>query len=259
VIKRLINKIANYFFPKPFYGWMGNYTSWEEANSFCSGYDQESILEKVKEATWKVKMGEAVYERDSVVFDKIEYSYPLAAYLMWAISGKKEFGVIDFGGSLGSTYYQNSFFISKIEKVSWNIIEQKKFVEIGNELFEDDRLHFFYTVDDCLNASSTKIDTIIFSSVLQYLSSPYEVLDEILINDFKNIIIDITTVHEEESDRITIQHVPPSIYEASYPTWFFSERKLINYFEFKGFKLVGDWHLPYEINIGKHKGFFFTK
>lgn len=259
MIKRIIKKIVSLFKSNSFYGWSGNYNSWEEATSLCSGYDQLNILKKVKEATWKVKTGEAIYERDSVLFDKIEYSYPLAAFLMWANVNSDELSVIDFGGSLGSTYYQNKFFLDRYKKISWNIIEQEKFVKIGKELFEDEKLHFFYSIDECIRLSSIKSDTIIFSSVLQYLSNPYDFLVEMLKYDFKNIIIDITTIHEEDSDRITIQRVPPSIYEASYPAWFFSESKFIHFFELKGYKLVNDWNLPNQINMGKHKGFFFIK
>lgn len=259
MVKRIFKKAASYFNTAPIYGWSGNYRSWDEASSFCSGYDQESIFEKVKDATWKVKTGEAVYERDSVLFDQIEYSFPLAAFLLWTVSEGGPLDVIDFGGSLGSTYFQNRFFLNKIRTIGWNVIEQKKIVDIGKEKFEDDSLHFFYKVDECLEYSPRKIDTIIFSSVLQYLTSPYEVLDVILQNDFKHIIVDITTVHEENNDRITIQRVPPSIYAASYPTWFFSEQKFIRFFEAKGYRLVSDWDLPYQINIGKHKGYFFIK
>lgn len=259
MIKRIINKVASIIKSNSFYGWSGDYESWEEATSLCSGYDQSNILEKVKDATWKVKTGEAIYERDSVIFDKIEYSYPLAAFLMWSNIKLSKLSVIDFGGSLGSTFYQNKFFLDRYDEISWNIIEQEKFVKIGKEFFEDERLHFFYNIDECLHFSKTKIDTIIFSSVLQYLSAPYELLNDILKYDFKHILIDITTVHEQDFDRITIQRVPPSIYEASYPAWFFSDSKLINFFEKNGYKLISDWSMPYQINIGKHKGYFFTK
>lgn len=259
MIKRIINKINSLINPKPFYGWSGNYSTWEEASSLCSGYNQDTIFQKVKDATLKVKNNEAVYERDSVIFDKVEYSYPLSAFLMWSFFDKNNLDIIDFGGSLGSTYFQNRFFLQKIKNYNWNIIEQETFVQIGKEFFEDDNLRFYYSVDECLQSSVSKIDTILFSSVLQYLPSPYELLNDILSNDFKHIIIDITTIHDEDFDRITIQQVPPSIYEASYPTWFFSEKKFINYFESKGYKLISDWELSYSINIGKHKGYFFTK
>ena len=66
--------------------WTGNYTSWQEAKQHSSGYESSVILETVKNALLKVKNGEAVYERDSVLFDKIQYSFPLLSALMWISS-----------------------------------------------------------------------------------------------------------------------------------------------------------------------------
>ena len=62
----------------------GNYASWEDATAKCDGYDAEHILTRVLESTLKVKSGDAIFERDSVLFDEIEYSWPLLAGLMWA-------------------------------------------------------------------------------------------------------------------------------------------------------------------------------
>ena len=100
---------------------------------------------------------------------------------------------------------------------------------------------------------------ILLSSVLQYIEKPYELLEKIAKLNFKNIIFDITTINTELKDRITIQNVDSSIYEASYPSWFFNEKKLINFFIQNNYKLITDWQAPYHINIGNHKGYFFTK
>ncbi|MBN2143137.1 MAG: glycosyltransferase, partial [Candidatus Aureabacteria bacterium] len=100
---KMINKIFNlphhilhYIYIKlkkqilpPLYGWSGNYPSWEAALHDSKGYDSPDIFTKLKTASLKVKSGEAVYERDSVLFDKIEYSWPLLAGLMWIASQKE--------------------------------------------------------------------------------------------------------------------------------------------------------------------------
>jgi putative methyltransferase (TIGR04325 family) len=70
-----------------------------------TGYDSEIILEKTRDALLKVKNGEAAYERDSVLFDEIQYAWPLLTSLMWvAAQAKGILNVLDFGGSLGTTY-----------------------------------------------------------------------------------------------------------------------------------------------------------
>ena len=56
-----------------------------------------------------------VYERDSVLFDTIRYSWPLLSDLLRAASeDQNHLSVLDFGGSLGSSYYQNRVFLSHL-------------------------------------------------------------------------------------------------------------------------------------------------
>ena len=71
---------------KPRYGFLGNYKTWQEAQADSKGYDDKKILEKVKNSLLKVKNGEVVYERDSVIFDKIQYSWPVLSSLLWIAS-----------------------------------------------------------------------------------------------------------------------------------------------------------------------------
>ena len=88
--------------PRDAYGLSGDYHSWDEALASSAGYDSEIILEKTRAALLKVKNGEAAYERDSVLFDEIEYAWPLLAGLMWvAARCQGTLNVLDFGGSLG--------------------------------------------------------------------------------------------------------------------------------------------------------------
>src|SRR5688572_21124448 len=78
--------------------WSGDFKSWENASQKSEGYSSMEILAKVKKAVLKVKNGEAVYERDSVLFDKIEYSWPLLSSLMWvAAKNNNSLKVLDFG------------------------------------------------------------------------------------------------------------------------------------------------------------------
>ena len=99
------------------YEWFtGDYSSWEEALKFCDGYNKPNILEKVKNSLLKVKKGEAVYERDSVLFDHIEYSMPLLVSLLYMTTVyKNNLNILDFGGSLGSSYFQNRKFLEKLD------------------------------------------------------------------------------------------------------------------------------------------------
>jgi len=66
---------------KPQYGWFGDYSNWDELVTSADGYNAENILNKTKDALLQVKNGTAVYERDSVLFDKIVPPFPLLTCL----------------------------------------------------------------------------------------------------------------------------------------------------------------------------------
>ncbi|HEY4743507.1 MAG TPA: methyltransferase, TIGR04325 family [Desulfuromonadaceae bacterium] len=210
-------------------GFSGNYRTWREALAATDGYDAEVILTRVRDALLKVKNGAAVYERDSVLFDEVEYSWPLLAALLWVASRSgNRLNLIDFGGSLGSTYYQNIRFLSHLEELTWSIVEQKRFVECGRSHFENPHLKFYQDMEACL--TDRHPDAILFSSVIQYLEKPYELLADVVARGFTYIIFDRTPFLEHGDDRITIQHVPAEIYPASYPAWFFNREKFFDFF-----------------------------
>lgn len=242
-----------------FYGWSGNFSSWEKAKSKTSGYDRDNILERVKRSLLKVKNGEAVYERDSVIFDKVYYSFPLLSALsMVAMKKNGKLNVLDFGGSLGSSYYQNKKFFENLVQFNWCIVEQPHFVEEGQKTFADNNLHFFHDIESC--TSQYKTDVLLLSSVLQYLEKPFSFLDEVMKKDFEYIMVDRTPLLSELNDRITIQVVPKKIYDAKYPCWILSEIKLLDCLS-KNYDLIFDTELEEKINIrnASFKAFLFKR
>lgn len=203
----------------------GDFTSWEQATSNASGYDSDEIFERTRAAALKVKNGEAAYERDSVVFDHIEYTFPmLAALLRVACAKRGRLRVLDFGGSLGTSYRQFKAFCPITEYLVWKVVDQPRMVECGNKLFRNDELNFFTTIDEAVKDESP--DVILLSSVLQYLENPYAVIGDIISLGAESIVIDRTPIADFDYDVLTVQTVPPSIYSASYPCWIFARRKL---------------------------------
>lgn len=241
------------------YGWHGDYKSWQEAESVSSGYDSDEILQKVRSSLLKVKNGEAVYERDSVIFDEVQYSWPLLAGLMFAAA--KSGGVLrvlDFGGSLGTTYFQNKKFLDEFTDVSWSVVEQKHFVDVGKADFEDGRLKFFYDVKSC--AESEKPNVLVVSGVLQYLEKPYEMLDELLGFGFEYVIFDRTNFSVNGKNKIKLQIVPPSIYNASYPCWFFDRAEFLTFFEKNSYQLIEEFDaLDGKTGEYKFEGYIFRR
>jgi putative methyltransferase (TIGR04325 family) len=260
-IKEAVKRILPYritgFLTGLFYGWHGNYSTWEEAKKRSSGYDSPMILEKVLYSAGKVRDGNAAYERDSVLYDEIQYSFPVLSGLLWvAAQNNDRLNVLDFGGAFGSTYYQNKKFLDTIHEVNWCVVEQPELVEIGLLNFSTDRLHFYYTTDECLK--HYKIDIILLSSVLQYLDEPYKLLDNVISTGIKYLIVDRTSFTQGD-DRITIQKVHPSIYKATYPCWFFNKSKFLSYL-CREYDLILEFDALDKANIpSEFKGFLFRK
>jgi putative methyltransferase (TIGR04325 family) len=209
--------------------WLGNFPDWHTAKSQCSGYDDPLILEKTKNAILKVKNGEAASERDSVLFDKIYYCWPITAFLLKvAIENNNELSVIDFGGSLGSSYFQNKNIIPGGIKLSWNVVEQPGYVDVGNREIKDEHVSFYYSIGEAFEKKKDPV--LLLSSVLPYLENPYEFLNKVMRYNFKYIIVDRTAFIDGQQDRITIQTVPDSIYKSAYPAWFLNNDKFKKYF-----------------------------
>lgn len=194
----------------------GDYPDWEEAARNSTGYDAEAILNHVRQAVGLVRDGKAICERDGVLFDEPQYSFPvLAGLLRAAAKADGRLAVLDFGGSLGSSYFQCREFLSAIRSLSWSVVEQEGFVRCGREEFQNDTLQFHSTIQEAVVAIQPNV--VLLSGVLQYLPEPYHVLEEIVQHRVSCLILDRHICSQTQADRIAVQHVPPSIYEASYP------------------------------------------
>jgi putative methyltransferase (TIGR04325 family) len=144
--------------------------------------------------------------------------------------------VLDFGGSLGSTYFQNKEFLDGFKKCNWSIVEQENFYKIGKKHLENHQLNFSETIEECLVNSSPNL--FLVSSSLQYLSNPIELLTKMNNSSVDYIVFDRIPFSEKDN-FITIQTVPPSIYDASYPCWIFEFEWLLN--QLPNYKVLFDF------------------
>lgn len=204
--------------------WLGNYPDWASAVNASGGYDSETIFEKVRHSARAVRDGTALWERDTVCFCHEEFNWQLLACLMTvaARSGGR-LHVLDFGGALGSTYMQHRKFLTKLPECTWSVVEQRHVVTCGELEFKNDTLDFFDDIKKCFLVRP--INVVLLSSVLQYLERPYELLEQVVGFSPAAIIIDRTPI-AEAGERITVQHVPKSIYSASYPCRFLDQGRI---------------------------------
>lgn len=198
--------------------WTGNYPDWASASAETSGYDANIIFDVVRKAAAAVRDGEALWERDSTCFYHEEYNWQLLACLMTAAaSSEGSLHVLDFGGALGSVYMQHRKILSELQDCSWSVVEQPHVVACGRDEFSTASLKFYETIEKCF--SNQPVNVVLFSSVLQYVEDPYELLKKVVKMKPNAIIIDRTPL-ASEGERITVQRVPSNIYSASYPCRF---------------------------------------
>lgn len=204
--------------------------SFTQIQQMVAGYAAPNISAQVESAIEAVKNGEAAHERDGVVFDKIFYAWPVLAGILLAAGERGgKLDLVDFGGSLGTSYFQNRHYLARVAQVKWTIVEQESFVEVGRSKFATDSLHFEVDLSEALERHNPHVA--LCSSSLQYISDPFSVLDTFTKSDVQHLIIDRTPFHSQAQDTLTLQTVAPKIYDAQYPAWIFSKEKFLTCLE----------------------------
>ena len=220
------------------------YVDWCHALSGGGGYEDSAILNKVFDATKEVVEGRACYERDGVAFVERQYEHNLLSWLLYVINRTSgQLRVLDFGGSLGSRYFQNISIIKDLCALEWAVVEQAHYVKMGRRYFQSEELKFFSSIEECCKFSSPNL--ILLSATLQYMADPYDFLSDLLQKDFPYLVIDRTTAHfQTGGDQLAVQHVPSWIYKANYPIWFLDGVRLEKMFEEFSYEIV-DRYDPY--------------
>jgi putative methyltransferase (TIGR04325 family) len=222
----------------------GPFADWAAATAAAGdGYAAPQILERTRAAMRQVRDGTAVHERDSVLFDRIQYSWPALSGLLWAAARHGgELNVLDIGGALGSSFMQNRRFLDGLRSVRWNIVEQAAFVAVGRAEFSGDGRQFYHSVAECL--AETTPQAAVLSGVLGYLPQPEALLDELAAGPCDTLILDRTAWIDGADDVIYVQRVPPQLYAADYPLRLLSRSRLLT-------RLARDWTIISEHESGE--------
>lgn len=216
----------------------GEFADWAAARAAAGGYDEEALLERLAVAAHAVKTGSAAWEQDGVTRERIPPDLPLfAALSRVALARGGRLAVLDFGGGLGSSYFQCREFLAEVRELNWAVVEQPRLVSIGQQEIARDALAFFSTIDEALAVH--RPDVVLLSSVLQYLEEPWAILEQIIAAGIPYLVIDrhpCTLTRE----LITVQVVPPSLYSASYPSWLFDCPRMLARLE-RHYRLLAAW------------------
>ena len=237
-------------------GFKRGFKSWNHASSNSTTYNTSEVFQKTLNAARLVRDGKAAYERDSVLFDKVQYDWKLLSSLMLIANIQNKLNVVDFGGALGTSFIQNKKFLDILQiPKKWAVVEQSEFVRIGKSEFQTDTLVFLKSLSEV----NFDVDVVLLGGSLCYIEHAYRVLDEIKNLSPKFILIVRTPFSDLSDDEISLQIVPKNIYDASYPIWTFSEPKLLAYFSDNYF-LFEQWEDDLQADKDAvAKGFLFIK
>jgi putative methyltransferase (TIGR04325 family) len=205
--------------------WDGDCLDWAAARADCSGYDAAGILGKVVEAARQVRDGQAFYERDGVAFHQPAPAWPALSVLIEVANVRAGLTVLDFGGSLGSLYYQNRRHLTIAGPLRWLVVEQPALVEAGRREFQTEELKFYSSAAEACGVD--RPDILLLASVLSYLPAPYEALAGLLQTGPSRVIVERTGFTVGGGSRLMVQRVPRTIYPASYPCWFFGRDEFL--------------------------------
>ena len=248
-IKKFINKIL-----KRNIKIIGNYSSWLAAKNDSLGYDHKIIFNKSKESFLKVINGVAKYERDSVPFYSDNVNYSLIKLLnSLQDKRKKPLNVLDFGGSFGSTYFQNLIYLKDKNKFNWFILEQKHIVNYVKNFKLNKNLFFSFSIKKFLKKN---IDIVLFSGVLQYLSNPIDYINLLLKKKIKYFLI-LRTPFQTNKESIKVQVIPDHIYRATLPIRIFNENLFIKFFKENNYSLKNNFFESEIIDNIEFKNFLF--
>lgn len=240
------------------FGWRwfrGDYAAWAEARAAAAGYDDAAVLARVLAATHEVRAGRAAFERDGVAFAEPAVNPPLLVALRAARTPAGRLEVVDFGGALGSTWWQHRDALAGAA-VRWRVVEQPHYVSAGKE-FADAVLGFHDSLDGALVGMEPSV--ILFSSVLPYVENPVGLLAEAARRGFKHVIIDRTPFVQGGRSRLVVQHTSPSLGGGSYPCWLFGREELLGPLA-QHYQLLAEWPALDKLAPDvSHAGFHFRR
>ena len=236
----------------------GSFKNWNKAILNSGTYNNKEIFINLKKSFLKIINNEACFERDSVTFNYEKLNKPLISLLEKIRKNKKKkfLRILDFGGSFGSTYFQNKKIFHDELKYQWDIIEQIKIVDFANKTLKIKNLNFYKSINHYIRNNNP--DIVLFSSVLHYLEFPFQIIEKFFKKKIGYFIV-LKTPFTKTSSQIRIQVNPQYIYKANYPIRIFNETLFKSFFKNKKYQVQNlNWDIQ-KIDDIKFKSFVFKK
>jgi putative methyltransferase (TIGR04325 family) len=218
--------------------WSGRYRDWEAAARACRKISLEGQRRACEWALGEVLAGRALFERDSLLQHQPITCWPLMLALCdLQARGTPQPTVLDYGGGLGSVYFQHRAWYAADRLVTWNVVELPEIAATGQRLVQDSQLRFFGSLEEAVHQKPP--DLILAAGIMPMVPSPEALLDTLASLGASWVFLDrIPVTHRLGQTLITRQVVPRTIYEHESPFWFFDETSLLQMLSTR-FRIVG--------------------
>jgi putative methyltransferase (TIGR04325 family) len=214
--------------PSIVYGCSGDYASYEEATRECpGGYEQESIISVT------IKNTKAARDARGTALDLLSLRFLAGVQYAAAKATANPIRVLDFGGAMGAHYFKLRRFLP--HRIQWTVIELPATVRAARAEFSSHELKFEEDIEVAGQA-----DIVLASGALQYTSDPYENIKRLIETGAKGFVFDKVPLLVR--DRITVQRVDPSLFDASFTCWIMAKDRFLE--ETSGLEMRMSWEMP---------------
>jgi putative methyltransferase (TIGR04325 family) len=193
----------------------GDYTSFAAALAAAGGdaYEADSVLERYRRRYREVSADPLGTARSSEA-----RLLPYLAAIALALPVDGVCRVLDYGGGYGAAYHLCQAVLPD-RRFHWTIVETPRVAAIGHELGAGDAKAFAHD----LPPAGARFSLVIASGVLQCVADPAERFADLCRLDAAVMLVGrFPVVPWLERDRLTVQNVPPSLFAARFPAWFFA-------------------------------------
>lgn len=209
--------------------WEGVYASFGEAPASGKGFDGETwisnSLQKIASLRDEAAQG-------CVVPPPGNYRHcllPLLAALVYNEQGRAR--ILDFGGSIGFTYYQTLCGLPQRDKLEYHIVERENVCRAGREFFkaENGGPEFFAE----LPQGESAYDIVYMGSAMQYVEDWKGLLARLCALSRKHLLL-VDVPAGTIPTFVSVQHY----YGAKIPVWFFDLREILHAADSSGYEPI---------------------
>lgn len=234
--------------------WVGDYASYAEARAVSGGYETTEILEAtVKRASISPAHTEQPLELTA------QQARLVVGLLRPLLTLSRPSRILDFGGALGWHFEQMRAVLPDSVELDWIVWETPTTVAAASRIPGHPSLRF---ITDAAELGDWTPDAIVTSAALHYVKDPYAAFSNLAALGADTVVIDRMPLTGDQRDRLTVQHVAPPIYRASYPAWFLAEGRWISHLR-QQYRVVMRWEGPETVILDKariaYRGFVLRR